>query len=185
MRIIAGNWKGHPIKAVPTQKTRPTGDKIREAIFQMIGPYFEGGTCLDLFAGSGALALEALSRGIDKAILVDIQKSAIDTIHQNIQKLNAQEVTEVYRTDAFRALKALHKRERSFDIIFIDPPYHKVSYEKLLEGLASSKVVNPGAFIVCEHDAAKQVAFPLDDVDCIRREVYNKTTAVTIFRKEF
>src|SRR5699024_3915650 len=71
MRIIAGEHKGQKIQPIPNQLTRPTGDKIKESLFQIIGPYFDGGVCLDLFAGSGALAIEALSRGVDKAILVD------------------------------------------------------------------------------------------------------------------
>mgnify|MGYP001947353973 CR=1 FL=1 len=184
MRIIAGKWKGHPVKAVPSNKTRPTGDKIREAIFQMIGPYFEGGNCLDLFAGSGALGLEALSRGMEKAILVDIQKNAVETIHHNINRLHAEEITEVYRNDAFRALKALRKRELKFDLIFLDPPYHKVSYEKLLEAVVSSDIIKQDTYIVCEHDAENNLTFSTDDISMIRREIYNKTTAITIFKKE-
>jgi len=183
MRIISGKWKGHSIKAVSSMKTRPTGDKIRESIFQMIGPYFDGGNCLDLFAGSGALGLEALSRGIDKAILVDIQKSAVETVHHNINRLRADEVTEVYRNDAFRALKALRKREIKFDIIFLDPPYHKVSYEKLLEAIVASDIMKQDTYIVCEHDAEKELKFPAEDILPTKREIYNKTTAITIFKK--
>ena len=85
MRVVSGVCKGRPLKAVPGNTTRPTTDKVKEALFNMIGPYFEGGIGLDLFAGSGGLGLEALSRGLDKVVFVDRDTKAIQTIHENIQ----------------------------------------------------------------------------------------------------
>ncbi|RBN41004.1 16S rRNA (guanine(966)-N(2))-methyltransferase RsmD, partial [Priestia megaterium] len=84
MRVVAGLYKGHALKAVPGYSTRPTTDKVKEAIFNMIGPFFEGGTALDLFGGSGGLGIEALSRGIDKVIFVDRDGKAIQTIKANL-----------------------------------------------------------------------------------------------------
>ena len=122
MRVVSGKCKGHPLKAVPGNTTRPTTDKVKESIFNMIG-YFDGGIALDLFGGSGGLGIEALSRGIDKAIFVDRDSKAIKVIHQNLESCRVQEQAEVYRNDAERAVKALIKREMSFDLILIDPPY--------------------------------------------------------------
>ncbi|WP_102027277.1 16S rRNA (guanine(966)-N(2))-methyltransferase RsmD [Salirhabdus sp. Marseille-P4669] len=151
MRVISGKWKGHPLKAVPGKGTRPTTDKVKEAIFQIIGPYFEGGIGLDLFAGSGGLGIEAISRGAEKVIFVDQQSAAIATIHKNIKQLNMEDQTEVYRTDAFRALKATAKRELTFDWIFLDPPYGKVSFEKLFETILELQLIQRGSVVICEH----------------------------------
>ncbi len=141
MRVIAGEHKGNRIQPVPNQSTRPTGDKIKESLFQMIGPFFDGGNCLDLFAGSGALAIEAISRGMETAILVDKHPKAVSIIHQNMEHLHIKENVEIYRNDAFRALKAIQKRDIQFDLIFLDPPYHKISYSKLLESITSMNIV--------------------------------------------
>ena len=85
MRVVSGICKGRALKAVPGNTTRPTTDKVKEALFNMIGPYFEGGIGLDLFAGSGGLGIEALSRGLDKVIFIDRDGKAIQTIHENIK----------------------------------------------------------------------------------------------------
>ncbi|MDX8044911.1 16S rRNA (guanine(966)-N(2))-methyltransferase RsmD [Gracilibacillus sp. S3-1-1] len=183
MRIIAGDLKGNRIQSVPGQLTRPTGDKIKESLFQMIGPFFDGGTCLDLFAGSGALAIEAMSRGIDSAILVDKQAKAVSVIHQNMDHLHMTDKVEVYRNDAFRALKAIQKRELQFDLLFLDPPYHKVSYDKLLDSINQMNMVKENGLIICEHDPKNNLEDKYDQFFIWKHEVYNNTTAITIFKK--
>ncbi|MFF2445966.1 16S rRNA (guanine(966)-N(2))-methyltransferase RsmD [Neobacillus sp. NPDC058068] len=151
MRVVSGVCKGRPLKAVPGNSTRPTTDKVKEALFNMIGPYFDGGIGLDLFAGSGGLGLEALSRGMEKVIFVDRDAKAIQVIHENIQVCRFEEQTEVYRNDADRALKALIKREMSFDYIFLDPPYKLQQLVSLMEKIDNHDLVKPNGIIVCEH----------------------------------
>ncbi|MFJ5713428.1 16S rRNA (guanine(966)-N(2))-methyltransferase RsmD [Neobacillus sp. NPDC093127] len=151
MRVVSGVCKGRPLKAVPGNSTRPTTDKVKEALFNMIGPYFDGGIGLDLFAGSGGLGLEALSRGLDKVIFVDRDAKAIQVIHENIQACRFEEQTEVYRNDARLALKALIKREMSFDYIFLDPPYKLQQLVSLMEKIDNHDLVKPNGIIVCEH----------------------------------
>ena len=109
MRVVSGNCKGKALKAVPGNSTRPTTDKVKEAMFNMIGPYFDGGIGLDLFAGSGGLGIEALSRGLDKMIFVDRDGKAIHTIRDNIHSCGFDDRVEIYRNDAERAIKALIK----------------------------------------------------------------------------
>ncbi|WP_058307005.1 16S rRNA (guanine(966)-N(2))-methyltransferase RsmD [Gracilibacillus massiliensis] len=184
MRVIAGEYKGNRIQPVPNQVTRPTGDKIKESLFQIIGPFFNGGTCLDLFAGSGALAIEAISRGMEQAILIDKHPKAISTIRQNIKHLRLEKNVEIYRNDAFRALKAIKKRDIQFDLIFLDPPYHKVSYDKLLDSIISMDIVKDNGSIVCEHDPSTKLETKLTDYSLIKYEEYNNTTAITIFKKD-
>ncbi|WP_079709343.1 16S rRNA (guanine(966)-N(2))-methyltransferase RsmD [Paraliobacillus ryukyuensis] len=182
VRIIAGTYKGHRIQAVPSNATRPTTDKVKEALFQMIGPFFEGGQFLDLFAGSGGLGLEALSRGMHRGIFVDQQSKAIQTIHANIKSLHLKDRTEVYRTDAFRALKAAGKRQLEFDYIFLDPPYTKIAYKKLLEHIESNGLCHRDTLIVCEHDAKEHLADTYNRFRRIRSEVYSNSIAVSIYK---
>lgn len=122
MRVVSGSAKGRPLKAVPGTGTRPTTDKVKEALFSMIGPYFDGGVALDLFAGSGGLGIEALSRGMDKAVFIDMESKSIDVIKENLRKTGLEGQAEVFRNDAGRALKALAKRGALFDAVFLDRP---------------------------------------------------------------
>jgi 16S rRNA (guanine966-N2)-methyltransferase len=183
MRVISGSAKGRPLKAVPGTGTRPTTDKVKEAIFSMIGPYFEGGQVLDLFAGTGGLSIEALSRGMDNAVLTDIDKKSIDTIKSNLQAAGMTEQAGIYCTDARRALKALMKRDAKFDLVFLDPPYKIKIARELLEQLDQMNLLNPDATIVVEHDTEDAYDDPIGRLQWIRRAEYGDT-AVTIFRNE-
>lgn len=184
MRVIAGELKGQKILPVPNQLTRPTGDKVKESLFQIIGPFFNEGICLDLFAGSGSLAIEALSRGMERAILVDKQQKAISIIHRNTDSVGLNKRVEIYRNDAFRALKVLTKRGLQFDLIFLDPPYHKISYLKLLDEITEGNLVKKNGTIVCEHDPKLMIEMEPTLFTKIKQEVYSSTTAITIFRRK-
>jgi len=182
MRIIAGNFKGRKVKSVPGQSTRPTADKIKEALFQVIGPFFNGGSFLDLFAGSGALGMESLSRGMDSGIFVDRHPKAVHTIKENIRQFQLDEKTEVYRTDAFRALKACRKRGLQFDLIFLDPPYQKVNYTKLLEHIINYDLLKENGFVYCEHQPSEDIQVP-HSWQIIKQEVYSSTIGISIYCK--
>ncbi|MBB6455007.1 16S rRNA (guanine966-N2)-methyltransferase [Salirhabdus euzebyi] len=182
MRVISGKYKGHPLKAVPGKNARPTTDKVKEAIFQVIGPYFDGGLSLDLFAGSGGLGIEALSRGVDKVIFVDKHPRSIQTIYENIKAVKEEERTEVYRTEAFRALKAASKRELVFDLVFLDPPYGKISFEQLFETLIQGNLVKQGSILVCEHTAEEALPEKIDKLEQFKKETYGSAIAVSIYR---
>lgn len=181
MRVISGSAKGRPLKAVPGMGTRPTSDKVKEAIFSMIGPYFEGGHVLDLFAGTGGLSIEALSRGMDRAVLTDVDKKSVDTIRHNLEATGLTERAELYRNDAMRALKALMKREARFDLVFMDPPYRLKIIRELMEQLDEGAMLNPYATIVLEHDAEDVYDGPIGRLQWARRAEYGDT-AVTIYK---
>lgn len=180
MRVVSGICKGRPLKAVPGTSTRPTTDKVKEAIFNMIGPYFDGGMALDLFAGSGALGLEALSRGLDRAIFVDRDMRAIQTIRANIQACELEDKAEVFRNEADRALKALIKRAVTFDYIFLDPPYKKHELTNIMKKMDEHMLLQPEGFIICEH--SQEVKLP-DSVGRLQQQKHERygITAVTIF----
>ena len=153
MRVVSGSCKGMGLKAVPGSSTRPTTDKVKEAIFNMVGPYFNGGIGLDLFAGSGSLGIEALSRGLEKVIFVDRDAKAIQIIQENIHNCKIVDAVEVYRNDALRAMKAIIKREITFDYIFLDPPYKQQQLIKLLHMINENQLLNSSGAIVCEHSS--------------------------------
>ncbi len=157
---------------MPGMGTRPTTDKVKEAIFNMIGPYFEGGIGLDLFAGSGGLGIEALSRGFDKVIFVDRDPKAFQTVKTNIELCGFNDSTEVYKNDAERALRALIKRELRFDAIFLDPPYKKQQLTKLLSDISKHKLLNESGFILCEHGAEITLPEEVGMLVLKRREEY-------------
>lgn len=180
MRVVSGICKGRPLKAVPGTSTRPTTDKVKEAIFNMIGPYFDGGIALDLFAGSGALGLEALSRGLDRAIFIDRDMKAIQTIRDNIHECQFEEKAEVFRNDAARALKALMKREVAFDFIFLDPPYKKQQLANIMEKIEKHGLLKGEGMIVCEHSQEVELPYSIGRLTKQKHERYG-ITAVSIY----
>lgn len=181
MRVISGSARGRSLKAVPGMSTRPTTDKVKEAIFSMIGPYFEGGWVLDLFAGTGGLGIEALSRGIDKGVFIDIEKKSIEVIHDNLKATRLEEQAEVYRNEAGRALKLLAKRELKFDLVFLDPPYKLKTIRELVQSMQDLNLLSPGAVIVVETDASDAYEEAIGALQFDRRAVYGDT-AVSIFQ---
>lgn len=183
MRVVSGNLKGKSLKAVPGRQTRPTTDKVKEAMFNIIGPYFSGGLCLDLFAGSGGLGIEALSRGIDKGIFVDRDGKAIQTIRDNIKACGLEEQTEVYRNDANRALKAIMKRELIFDYIFLDPPYAKQQLEDLLSTIDEHHLLQRTGQVVCEHGSDVALPEKAGNLHQIKKETYGVIT-ISIYSYE-
>ncbi|SET85893.1 16S rRNA (guanine(966)-N(2))-methyltransferase RsmD [Salinibacillus kushneri] len=181
MRVISGTYKSHPLRTISGKNTRPTTDKVKEAIFQVIGPYFEGGIGLDLFAGSGGLGIEAISRGADKVLFIDSHPKAIQTIHENINNLKIKDQTEVYKNDAFRALKAASKRGLVFDWIFLDPPYKRISFEKLFKVIFNLGVVRKGSILICEHSTDDILPDNFKRLEMVKTEEYGSTISVSLF----
>lgn len=181
MRVISGKAKGRPLKAVPGMGTRPTTDKVKEAIFSMIGPYFEGGAALDLFAGTGGLGIEALSRGMERAVFIDIDPKSVEVIRHNLRAANLAGQAEVYRNDAARALKALEKRNAAFDLIFLDPPYRMTDIDELMVSMAQKNLVREGATVLVEFDAEHHYPETFDAFRCAKLSTYGETK-VAVYR---
>lgn len=183
MRVISGSARGRTLKAVPGMGTRPTTDKVKEALFSMIGPYFDGGTVLDLFAGTGGLGIEALSRGMDKAVFVDLEYKSIEVVRSNLKAAGLEDKAEVYKNDAERALKALAKRETAFDLVFLDPPYRLKHVDKLMETMDSLKLLKPEATIVVEYDSSFEYPDSFGPFKEVRKAKYGEA-AVSIYNYE-
>ncbi|KGR73788.1 16S rRNA (guanine(966)-N(2))-methyltransferase RsmD [Ureibacillus sinduriensis] len=183
MRVVAGERKGMPLKAITGTTTRPTTDKVKESIFNMIGPFFSGGIALDLFAGSGGLGIETLSRGASKAIFVEKDGRAFQTLQENIKKCRYEAVAETFKTDAARAVKGLLKREIQLDYLFLDPPYHKKEYYDLLNSLVDHGKLSEDAIIVCEHSVEVNLPSSYGKYTLARQETYGGTI-ISIYRNE-
>ena len=151
MRIIAGIYKGRKLNDFNTDSTRPTGDKARGAIFNVIGDLILNSTFLDLFTGTGAVGIEALSRGAKLVYGVDNNKKIIKSLNDNIKKININNFN-VLNFDYTEALKYFNKLKLNFDIVYIDPPY-KSNYGTIaLDLLIKYNLVNENSLIIFEHD---------------------------------
>jgi 16S rRNA (guanine(966)-N(2))-methyltransferase RsmD len=159
VRIIAGSRKGHTISAPPGRDTRPTSDRVRENTFNLIGPV-DDATVLDLFAGSGALGLEALSRGAASAVFVESDRDALRAIERNLDKLRLTGAS-VLRRDALQALAGEASAGRKYDLVLVDPPYDR--YEEMLPTLARylPSVLAEDGLLVFETGARTEPDLPL------------------------
>ena len=151
MKIVSGIYGGRPLKTLEGKTTRPTSDKVRGAIFNMIGPYFEGGRVLDLYAGSGGLSIEAVSRGISSAVLVERDRKAQAIVAENIQMTKEVGKFQLLKMDAERALEQV---SGPFDLIFLDPPYAKEQIVADIEKMAERSLFSEDVMVVCETDKA-------------------------------
>lgn len=180
MRIVSGEYGGRPLKAVPGSATRPTTDKVKEAIFSMIGPYFDGGRSLDLYAGSGGLSIEGVSRGIDHAVLVDRQGAAIKTIEANIAVTKEPERFTVLKMPAVQAIQRL-TGQAPFDVLYFDPPYAKQIIMADLKLLLAANLVAEDALIVAETDQNAALPDETEQFELWKEKDYG-ITVVRIYR---
>ena len=152
MRIVAGSVRGRTLKAPKRSDViRPTADRVRESVFNVLGQWCEGLTVLDLFSGTGALAFEALSRGAARAVLVDSGKEAQQLATENGQALGFSTRIELLRLPADRGIAKLAARGDRFDLIFADPPYALNAMQKLLAQLSETPLLRPEGRLVIEH----------------------------------
>lgn len=188
MRIVAGALKGHPISAPKGADTRPTSDRVREAVFSSLGSLgleLNGTAVLDLFCGSGAMALEALSRGASRATLVDTARSAVAAAGSNVERLRLSGVARVLTRDAFKLVRGAVPGA-PFALLFLDPPYRidPARVRQLLEDAAASDLLSRGAVVVYELSAQEEFVWP-DDFDQLGSKTYGGTrVAYGIWRKE-
>jgi 16S rRNA (guanine(966)-N(2))-methyltransferase RsmD len=151
MRIIAGKDKNRTIKSKKGNDTRPTLESVREALFSIIAQRVPESCFLDLYSGSGAIALEALSRGAKRAVMIESDSEAIKIIIENINSIGYGDHSRAYKNDAFRAIKILGRKNELFDIIFMDPPYSLNICESVVNAIGKEKILKPDGIIICEH----------------------------------
>ena len=152
MRVIAGKYKSRTLRSLKGRKLRPTSDRLRETLFNILGPTVEGTTFVDLYAGTGAVGIEALSRGARQVIFVEQHPPAVALIRRNLESLGFLAGAEILGMDVSGGIALLEARHAHAQFIFLDPPYASgEEYESTLEALGESSIVAPDALVIVEH----------------------------------
>lgn len=178
MRIISGERRGKKLTALEGLAVRPTADRVKEALFNILQFSVEGRVFLDLFAGSGQVGLEALSRGAKQAVFVDSSKASLKVVRQNIAATGMGDRAVVQEAD-FAAY--LRRKPQRFDLAFLDPPYHAGLLEQALPLTAAC--MNPGGVIICEHPVELSLPEQVGEFQAQKTYRYGKT-ALTLYRRE-
>lgn len=158
MRVIAGSARRLQLKTPEGMETRPTSDRVKESLFNMLNPDIYDCRFLDLFSGSGAIGIEALSRGAKKAVFVDKSKICTDIIKENLKFTKLEENAEVINAEVIDTIKKLGRENAVFDIIFMDPPYAAGLYEPVLNSLITEGILSKNGYVVAE--SSKDYKFP-------------------------
>lgn len=151
LRVIAGSARGRRLRTLPGRGTRPTSDRVKEALFNILGRKVEGARVLDLYAGTGNLGIEALSRGAAAAVFVDSNPACRRLIAENLAALGWADRGRVVEMDAAAAVRLLGRRGERFDLVFVDPPYERGLIRPTLAAMAEGGVLAPGGIAVVEH----------------------------------
>ena len=178
MRVISGTARGRRLVTKPGEDTRPTADRVKEAVFSMLQNRIYASRVLDLFAGSGQLGIEALSRGAQSAVFVDSLASSVKIVRKNLEISGFEDKARVHQGDYSSFTAVTNDR---FDIAFLDPPYASGLLEPALNAVA--KVMSDYGVIVCEHPLEVELPETVEDFKAVRRYRYGKVY-VTCYRKE-
>jgi 16S rRNA (guanine(966)-N(2))-methyltransferase RsmD len=179
MRIITGKARGARLKAPKGLSTRPTSDRVKESLFSILGGRVAGRRVLDLFAGTGSLGLEALSRGAADTVFVD--RATENVLRENAEHTRLAETARVVRGDVFAALSRLSDEGEQFDLVFCDPPYGRGLWERVLTALDGLPLLSETALVVVECGEDEKEVPPLSRLSLVREERYGHTTRMRIF----
>jgi len=181
MRIIAGKNKSRKLETLEGMNTRPMTDRMKESVFNCIGPYFENDNVLDLFGGSGALSLESLSRGAKHAWICEKSFDALKIIKKNVINLKEENNVTIYNTDYQVALNRIVNEKVKFDIIFLDPPFRMNIVEELVEYIMDNNLINERGVIVCQYVKGNMVPSEKENLRIIKNYNYG-TSELTIYQ---
>jgi len=175
LRIIGGSLKGKKLFSVSGQKVRPTADRLRESIFNILSFKVSDAIVLDLFSGTGAFSIEALSRGAKQAVCVEKSREALYVIKRNIQSCAFEKQIRVIKWDILKNLNCLGRIPLGYDIVFMDPPYNRDMIHKGLSNLYHSDCLNRGGCIVVEHSVSEPIAENIMKFAVFDQRTYGKT----------
>lgn len=179
MRVITGKARGVQLKTPDGMQTRPTTDRVKEALFSIIHFEIPGARVLDLFGGTGQLGIEALSRGAKNAVFVDAGEPACRLIRENLKRTRFEQEGRVVRSDY---MEYLNRTKEQFDIIFLDPPYAEVFLENALNRITEIDILQSGGIIVAERPLGKELPWEFEGFERLRDYKYGKTL-LTVYRK--
>ncbi|MCK4463841.1 MAG: 16S rRNA (guanine(966)-N(2))-methyltransferase RsmD [Candidatus Omnitrophica bacterium] len=183
MRIISGKYKGRKINFPKSPYIRPTQDRVREALFNVLARSISGVNALDLFAGSGAFGIEALSRGAKNVTFVDNNFKCVRIIKENLRNIDIEDRANILRMDALRAIKKLSKTGNKFDIVFLDPPYYKGLSKKTLISLNQYDILSHTNIIVAEHFKKDILPYNIDNMIFFKQKRFGDTV-LSFYRKK-
>jgi len=183
MRIIAGKFKGRKIIQPMLGTVRPTKDRIRESVFNIIAGEIAGTEVLDLFAGSGAYGIEALSRGASRAVFVEKSNKCCGIIKKNLQLFSIEAQTEVQTIDTFKSLELFTENQRKFDLIFSDPPYNKGLAKKTLIMINHYDILRPTGLLIIEHHKDEHICEVEKKLSLLKQKSY-KDISISIFLRQ-
>jgi 16S rRNA (guanine(966)-N(2))-methyltransferase RsmD len=182
MRVITGLYKGRRLKTLEGMRVRPTSDRLRETLFNVLAPRIEGARFADLCAGSGAVGIEALSRGADQVFFVESSRKAAAVISENLRHCGVKEGARVVNRDVLTALKYFAQHEMQFDICYFDPPYDSEIYSPVLWLLAKSNLLAADGRVIVEHRRQLPLAPNYDDLRPYR-EIIQGESCLTFYEK--
>ena len=182
MRVVAGKARGLKLNTIEQYSTRPTKDMVKEALFSMLQDYVQDSIFLDLFAGSGAIGIEAISRGAQKAYFVDVNKDCVKVINENIKKAKFEEFSEVYNLDYEKALDKF--KNIQFDLIYIDPPYNIGLGIKSIEKITSLDLLKRNGVLVYETDEVEISPDTIENLEKFKTKKYGRNILNFYRRKE-
>ena len=157
VRVISGSARGLKLNTPGDDRVRPTTDRVKESMFNIIQDWVYDSQVLDLFAGSGALGIEALSRGASQAVFCDNSLDSIKIIKSNIEKARVVDRSQIVSGDFKRCLRDMEAKNQSFDMIFVDPPYYEGLFEEVLDTIRSCKILKKDGIVIVEHDAKRPI----------------------------
>lgn len=181
MRVISGKCRGTHLMAPEGMETRPTTDRIKETLFNMIAFDIPDCRFLDLFSGSGAIGIESLSRGAEKAVFVDQGEKALACIRGNLEKTKLMSNAKVMAMSVSQAINQLGKNKEQFDIIFLDPPYALEGIEQILQEIETNKLLSEEGYIILERSSNSIVKLPQDLV--LWKEKQYRTTTLSFIKR--
>ena len=184
MRVIAGSAKRMPLKTIDGLDTRPTTDRIKETLFNMISEYLADSNFLDLFSGSGGIGIEALSRGAAYAAFVEQNKKAMSCIRENLKFTKLDDRAETYEMDVIHGLSRMEQQKKKFDYVFMDPPYNNLLEKKVLEYLSISDLLSDDALIIVEASLETEFDYVSELGFSIVKEKIYKTNKHIFLEKE-
>ena len=183
MRVIGGSAKGQRLNSLPGDNTRPTLDRVKESMFNMIQLHLYDANVLDLFGGSGALGIEALSRGARECSFVDEHPGSIGVIKENLKKTKLRDQSKVLCMDFRRALERIKAENASFDLIFLDPPYGKGLLKETLEIISRESLLEPDGLIIIEQDKKEALEASKEDYMVWKERKYGNTVLQILKRR--
>ena len=181
MRVITGSIKGHRLKTVQNQALRPTSGKVKEALFNILQNEISGSFFLDLYAGTGSIGIEALSRGASHVTFVESNRAILNILRHNLRRLGFEAKATIFGMTALKFLRPMTHSNQRFDILYLDPPYHGSELKKVLPLLVRSDMIKPSSLMIIEHFHKNEMESSIGTLQKRKTYLYGDTS-LTVYQ---